>query len=68
MKNKFLIIITSIATVIPIAADVILWNRLPNDIAIHFDSNGNADKWCYKAWAVFDLLLFALAAHLFCVF
>ncbi len=68
MKNKFLIIITSIATVIPIAAGVILWSKLPDDIAIHFDSNGNADKWCYKAWAVFGLPLFALAAHLFCVF
>ncbi len=36
MKNKLLIIITSIATVIPIAAGVILWNKLPNDIAIHW--------------------------------
>ncbi len=68
MKNRFLIIITSIVTLIPIFAGLFLWNSLPDDIAIHFDASGCADKWCYKAWAVFGLPLFALAAHLFCVF
>ncbi len=68
MKNRTLIIISSVVVLLPSVVGLFLWNKLPEDMAIHFDMNGNADSHCHKAWAVFGLPLFVLAAHLFCSF
>ena len=67
-KNKAKIIITSLLTVLPIAAGLILWNRLPEKIPTHFNVAGEPDGASSKAFAVFGLPLFLLAVHLFCVF
>lgn len=68
MKNKSMVFITAIVILIPMLIGLILWNKLPDDIAIHFDASGNADDWCYKAWAIFGIPLFILTAQLFCLF
>ncbi len=68
MKNKAMIFITAIVILVPMFAGLILWNELPDEIAIHFDVSGNADNWCYKGWAIFGLPLFILAAQFFCLF
>lgn len=68
MKNKAMVFMTAIVILIPMFVGLVLWNRLPNDIAIHFDASGNADNWCYKGWAIFGIPLFILAAQLFCLF
>lgn len=68
MKNKAMIFITAIVILIPMFAGLILWDKLPEEIAIHFDANGNADNWCHKGWAVFGVPLFILAAQTFCLF
>lgn len=67
-KNKTKIIITSLLTVLPIAAGLILWNRLPEKIPTHFNIAGEPDGTSGKAFAVFGIPLFLLAVHLFCVF
>ncbi|MGN0573860.1 MAG: DUF1648 domain-containing protein, partial [Acutalibacteraceae bacterium] len=67
-KNKIKIIITSLLTVLPIAAGLILWNRLPEKIPTHFNAAGEPDGTSGKAFAVFGIPLFLLAVHLFCVF
>lgn len=68
MKNKTLIFITSLVILIPLFVGLILWNKLPEEIAIHFDMNGAADDWCHKEWAIFGIPLFILAAQFFCLF
>lgn len=68
MKNKIMVLITATVILIPMFAGLFLWNKLPDEIAIHFDANGNADNRCYKGWAVFGIPLFILAAQLFCLF
>lgn len=68
MKNKTIIFITALVILIPVFAGLILWNKLPAELAIHFDANGNADNWCHKGWAIFGIPLFILAAQLFCLF
>ena len=45
---------------------VALWNRLPEQVATHFDINGVADDWSSKGFAVFGLPLFLVAVHLVC--
>ncbi len=67
-KNKKLIILTAIITLLPILMGLVLWNQLPDRIATHFDFNGVADGWSSKAFAVFGLPTFLVAAHLLCTF
>ncbi len=52
---------------LPLLAGLILWNRLPESIATHFGPDGQPDGWSGKAFAVFFLPLFILAAHLLAV-
>jgi len=67
-KNKKIIILTSIVTLLPILLGLVLWNRLPDRIATHFDINGVADGWSSKPFAVFGLPAMLLAFHLICTF
>ena len=67
-RNKKTLIITSIITVLPVFIGLLWWNRLPDEIATHFDGNGDPDGWSSKAFAVFGLPLILLGAHLLCAF
>lgn len=60
-------IITSIVILLPIVIGLILWDKLPAEMATHFDSNGKADDWSPKWIAVFGMPLFLLVVHWFCV-
>ncbi len=68
MKNKIMIFLTAIVILIPMFVGLILWNKLPDSVAIHFDANGNADNWCYKGWAILGIPLFILAVQFLCLF
>ena len=67
-KNKKLIILTSIVTLLPVLLGLVLWNQLPDRIATHFDINGVADGWSSKPFAVFGLPALLLVFHLICTF
>ena len=60
-------ILTSLITLLPLLAGLILWNRLPDTVATHFGPDGQADGWSSKAFAVFFIPLFLLAVHLICL-
>lgn len=63
MKKKIdIVLITStIACLLPILLMVGLYNQLPEQIAIHWNSSGEVDNYAPKAFAAFGLpLLFAL--------
>lgn len=66
-KNLKTMIITSIIILLPIVVGLILWDKLPAEMATHFDSNGKADDWSPKWIAVFGMPLFLLVVHWFCV-
>lgn len=65
-QYKGTILITSIVILLPILAGLLLWDKLPNEVATHFGANGEANGWSSKAFAVFGLPLFVLACHLVC--
>lgn len=67
-KNKWKLAITSIVTLLPILAGLILWSRLPEKVPIHFGKNGVADGWSSKQFAVFALPVFLLLVHWVVVF
>ncbi len=63
-KYKGTIIITSVITLLPIIAGIILWDRLPAEIATHFGTDNTPDSYSSKAFAVFGLPLVMLGIHL----
>ncbi len=67
-KNLKLLILTSIIILLPIAAGLILWDKLPTEIPIHFNAQGVADGYGSRSLAVFVLPAFVLAVHWFCTF
>ena len=66
-KNLKTIIITSIVILAPILVGLMLWDKLPAEMATHFDENGIADGWSSKPMAVIGLPLFLLVVHWFCM-
>ena len=68
MKSyKKIIIITTLITILPLFVGLILWNRLPDTVATHWDFNGEANGWSSKAFAVLGLPSFLTVVHLFTV-
>ena len=54
-KYKITIIITTLSTLLPILFGLIVWNRLPEQIATHWGADGQADGYSGKAFAVFGM-------------
>ena len=68
MKSyKKIIIITTLITILPLFVGLILWNRLPDTVATHWNFNGEANGWSSKAFAVLGLPSFLTVVHLFTV-
>lgn len=67
-ENKKMIILTSIITLLPMFIGIVLWSKLPDTIATHFDLNNNPNGWSSKEFTIFGLPLFMLANHVLCVF
>ena len=64
-KNLKIIILTSIITLLPILMGIILWDKLPDTLPIHWNASGNVDGWSSKPFVVFALPFIMLAIHLF---
>lgn len=63
--NLSAVIVTSLVIILPMLIGLCLWNRLPEQVPIHFDFSGVADGWSSRAFAVFGLPGILLAAHIF---
>lgn len=66
-RNKGIIILTSLVTLIPMLVGLVLWNKFPDQIPIHWNAAGEIDSWGSKAFAVLFLPLFLLGVHWFCI-
>lgn len=66
-KNLKTMMLTSVIILVPIVIGLLLWDKLPAQIATHFDSNGVADGWSPKGFAVFGMPIFLLIVHWFCM-
>lgn len=66
-KNLKILILTSIVILLPIIAGVILWDKMPEQMPIHWNISGEVDKWCGKAFGVFAMPLIMLAIHWSCL-
>ena len=66
MKNKRAVLLSSGMTLLPMAAGLALWNRLPDQMPTHWGLSGQADGWSGKAFAVFGIPLIMLLFHWIC--
>ena len=62
-KNLPKLIITSLITLIPIVVGLILWDKLPDQVPVHWDINGDVDDYATKTQAVFVMPLVLVAFH-----
>ena len=67
-RNRKTVILTTMIAALPILVGLLLWSRLPETIATHFDANGQPNGWSSRAFAVFGLPAFLVAVHLLCTF
>lgn len=67
-KNFKMMLVTSAVILLPVIFGLIVWNRLPEEIPIHWNINGEADSFAGKTMAVILLPAFMLAIHWVCVF
>ena len=64
-ENKWKILLTTLVTLLPMLAGLMLWTRLPERMPIHWNAAGELDGWTGKAFAVFAIPGFLAAIHLF---
>lgn len=66
-EYKISLIAGCLLTLSPSLAGILMWNRLPETIATHFDEHNLANGWSSKPMAVFGIPCLLLLIHLFCV-
>ena len=67
LKNKKLLIITSLVTLLPIPVGLVLWNKFPETMAIHWGVTGQADGFAGIPVAVFLPSLMMLLTNWFLI-
>lgn len=65
MKNKTLLWITSLLCLLPLVYSAVVYPTLPEQIAIHWNSAGEADNFIPKAIAAFGLPFLFVAINLY---
>lgn len=61
------IILTSAITLIPMVVGILLWNRLPDTIATHFNMDNVPNGWSSKAFTVFGLPMLLVVIHILAI-
>ena len=67
-KNWKLLLLTSVVILLSIFAGLFLWNRLPEQVPIHWNAAGEVDGWSNKTMAVFGMPTLMLAIQWLMVF
>ena len=66
-KHWKLLVITSVLTLLPILAGLVLWGQLPEKMPTHWNAAGEIDGWSSKAFAVFGLPAIMLGLQWLCL-
>ena len=65
-KYRKTLIITTVISLLPVLAGLILWDRLPEKLPMHFNAAGEVDGWAGKAVGVFAMPAFFVAVQWLC--
>ncbi len=66
-RYKWSLTLSSAALLLPVVVGLILWSRLPDSMATHFDFNNVPNGWSPKWVVVFGIPAFLLVIHLLCL-
>ena len=66
-NNKIKVLISSLLILSPIVAGLILWDKLPESVPIHWGINGEPDSFAGKGVAVFLMPCIMFALHFVCL-
>lgn len=66
-QNKVKFIVTTFVNLLPTLIGVILWEKLPDTLAIHFGADNSANGWGSKMFTVFGMPLIITALHILCI-
>ena len=66
-KHLKVLILTTLVTLLPIVAGLLLWNKLPDPMPTHWNMAGEVDGWSGKVFAIFGLPLILAAAQWLCM-
>lgn len=66
-RNKGTLILTTIILLLPMVIGLIVWNKLPEQVPMHWNAVGEVDGWGSKSMLVFFLPLFTVVLHWCCV-
>lgn len=67
-KYKNTMIVSTILSALPIVAALLLWNRLPLEMAVHFNGSYEPDGWASRTTAALLMPLGITAMHVACLF
>ena len=67
-KNKKQLLLSSFIILLPIIVGLLLWNILPERIAVHWGMEGEVDGWSGKKFAIFVMPVIMLILHWLCIF
>lgn len=67
-NNKWKLIISCVLILVPVAAGLILWDKLPPEMPVHWGVSGEVDGYESKGFVVFGMPAILLAMHLFLIF
>ncbi|MGN0773274.1 MAG: SdpI family protein [Candidatus Ventricola sp.] len=66
-EHRMLLVLTSAIILLQMLVGVLLWDRLPDPMATHFNFQNEPDGWSSKPFAVFGMPLVLLGLHLMCL-
>lgn len=66
-KNWKGMLLATVIILLPMVVGAVLWDRLPDPMATHWDFAGNANGWTSRAFTVFGIPLVMLALHMVCL-
>ena len=67
-RNIWKVIVSSVLTLLPIVFGLIMWNKIPEQVAIHWGVDGVADGFGSRFVAVVVLPVILLVLHWLCIF
>ncbi|MBR0326701.1 MAG: DUF1648 domain-containing protein, partial [Clostridia bacterium] len=62
------LIISSVVILLPILVGVLLWDKLPEELPLHWNVSGEVDDYGSKEFVVFGMPFIMLAGHFLTVF
>ena len=66
-EHRMLLVLTSVIILFQMLVGVLLWDRLPDPMATHFNFRNEPDGFSSKAFAVFGMPLVLLGLHILCL-